>query len=297
MAISRMDLADVGSPERLIMLILKHEPDLPIPVPIEDLARQLDIEDIEPLPTDGFVGGLLTDQDRSRGIILVQEGLYRPRRRFTVAHELGHFLIPTHVPDQPGRFLCSSSDLSRLPIKEQDRRARMEAEANRFASFILIPPPIFRASLAKLRDPSLEHILVLHEQYGVSKEAMCRAYVTYHEEPVAIVHVLDGKVQRSYRNQISFPFIPFNKGDAVPEGSLYRRRPHQPGRPSQFCETIAEVWIDVKRGQRAPNLCEQVYLQQGGHALIMLHLVDAAEDEEEDDDEGLRESWDVRFRR
>jgi hypothetical protein len=36
MQISRIDLADKGSPEGIMMAILKAEPDLPIPVPIEE---------------------------------------------------------------------------------------------------------------------------------------------------------------------------------------------------------------------------------------------------------------------
>jgi hypothetical protein len=47
MKISRMDLADTGSPMGLVTKILSVEKDLPIPVPIEELAKQLDIEKID----------------------------------------------------------------------------------------------------------------------------------------------------------------------------------------------------------------------------------------------------------
>src|ERR1700756_4416459 len=141
MQISRIDLADRGSPEGIVMAILKAEPNLPIPVPIEELCGRLDIMKIQPLTTAGFEGGLLTDRERSRGIILVRNAVSRQRRRFTVGHELGHFLMPSHVPNEEGRFLCSQSDLLQLNAKEGDRRARMEVEANRFASLILMPPP------------------------------------------------------------------------------------------------------------------------------------------------------------
>jgi hypothetical protein len=75
MQISRMDLADKGSPEGIVMAILKAEPNLPIPVPIEELCRQLDIIEIQALTTQGFEGGLLADRERSRGIILVKKGV------------------------------------------------------------------------------------------------------------------------------------------------------------------------------------------------------------------------------
>jgi Zn-dependent peptidase ImmA (M78 family) len=139
MQIGRMDLADAGSPEKLVTLILNGEPNMPIPVPIEELCKQLDIADIKTLDSEGFEGGLITDPERSSGIILVKDG-FRQRRRFTISHELGHFLIPLHMPDTPGRFLCSSADMLKVSAKDNDRRGRMEAEANRFAALLFKRP-------------------------------------------------------------------------------------------------------------------------------------------------------------
>jgi hypothetical protein len=48
MKVTRLDLDGTGSPVGLVTRILKIEKDLPIPVPIEELARQLDIEEIAP---------------------------------------------------------------------------------------------------------------------------------------------------------------------------------------------------------------------------------------------------------
>jgi Zn-dependent peptidase ImmA (M78 family) len=294
MPVSRMDLADAGSPEKLVTLILKAEPDLPVAVPIEQLCRQLDITDIQPLETEGFEGGLITDTDRSSGIILVNQASPPPRRRFTIAHELAHFLIPTHMPDSPGRFLCSRVDLMTLTAKENDRRARMEVEANRFAALILIPPPMLRRAVGK-QSPDLQHVVKLAGDFKVSKEAMARAYAERHHEVLAVVVVHNGKILRSYRDRIRFPFIQPAAGTQVPRGSLYHRGRHEQGVASDFAEGTPDDWIDVKRGERAPTLYEQVYLQQQGYALILLHLVNPDEDDEEE--RSLEESWEARFRR
>src|SRR5262249_8702081 len=111
MAVARIDLADAASPERLVIEILKHEPELPIPVPIEQLCTQLDIVEIKPLTTPGFEGALLTDADKHSGIILYNQASRPKRRRFTIAHELCHFLDPSHLPDTQGQFLCSQADM------------------------------------------------------------------------------------------------------------------------------------------------------------------------------------------
>jgi Zn-dependent peptidase ImmA (M78 family) len=87
MRVSRIDLADCGSPEKLVIEILKAESDLPIPVPIEKLAQQLGVTDIKALETDGFVGGLITNTTKSTGVILENRDLRKGRRRFTIGHE------------------------------------------------------------------------------------------------------------------------------------------------------------------------------------------------------------------
>ncbi|MGP0089730.1 MAG: ImmA/IrrE family metallo-endopeptidase [Xanthobacteraceae bacterium] len=296
MTLSRIELdaKGAGSPEGLVARILKVEPNLPIPVPLQRICRELDIVEIRPLETAGFEGGLIADTERSEGVILVKDG-HRFRQRFTIAHELGHFLIPAHMPDTPGRFLCSREDLQLLTPKENDRRSQMEVEANRFASLILMPPPELRKRLSK-QTPDLQHVVKLAGEFEVSKQAMSRAYADHHEEPVAIIVIQNGKILWSYRNRIRFPFIRLGSGEAVPRESLYHRAKHELNVASEFSECLPDNWIDLKRGERAPELFEQVYLQKDGYALILLHLVRPDEDEETEQKD-LEHSWQVGFKR
>jgi Zn-dependent peptidase ImmA (M78 family) len=283
MSVSRIDLADCGSPEKLVIEILKAEADLPIPVPIEKLAYQLGITDIKPLEADGFIGGLITNETKSTGVSLVSRDLKKGRRRFTIGHELAHLLIPTHQPGQRDRFLCSMDDLLALDPKVADRRKRWEAEANRFSSLILIPPPIFREEANLGKDPDLQDVVQLAARYEVSKEVAGRTYVDYRREPVAFILTHDGRVLRSYRRKNDFPFITVDWGGAVPRGSMLFRRRHEQSVASEIEETDASVWLDVSRGTRAPTLFEQVYQQQGGYALILLSIEALEEDDQEDD--------------
>jgi hypothetical protein len=296
MRVTRMDLDGKGngSPEGLVTAILAIEKELPIPVPIEELCTQLDISEISGMETDAFEGGLITDTTRSSGIILVNMNRKRQRRRFSIGHELGHFLIPTHMPDAEGRFLCSRADMSRLSAKENERRARMEVEANRFSSLILIPPPALRKDLRNYQNADLAHIMHLARRYDVSKEAMARAYATYHPETVAIIVCKDGKILRSYRNVTTFPFIQPSYGQPVPVGSLYHKPGHTIGRASDFSGCVPDIWINVDRGNQAPTMSEQIYLQQEGYALILLRLEKLDEDEE-DEEEMVERRWHIGF--
>jgi hypothetical protein len=99
MQISRIDLADKGSPEGIVMAILKAEPDLPIPVPIEELCGRLDIIEIQALTTQGFEGGLLTDRERSRGIVLVRNGVSSPKQLIEVPAAAS--MVTSHCLNSP----------------------------------------------------------------------------------------------------------------------------------------------------------------------------------------------------
>ena len=283
MKIERMDLGDVGSPEGLVRQILKLEPDLPIPVPIEELAHQLDIDEIIDLSTDGYEGGLITDETRSSGTILVSKSAMRGRRRFTVGHELGHFLIPTHKPVQNGKFLCSRDDRRQWSTKDVSTYARMEAEANRFSALILMPPPKMRAMMERFRDPDLGHILDVARHFDVSREPAARAYAEYNDQAVAIAVIKDGRVLRIYRNT-KFPRICVNNGDVVPAKSLFHLQSARGSNPTGLHENGAELWIDSDRGERLPALYEQVFIQQEGFALLLL-WIEIADEEEADEDE------------
>jgi hypothetical protein len=282
MKITRLDLDGAGSPMALVAKILKVEADLTIPIPVDRLAIQLDIDSIRELETEGYEGGLLTDENRQTGIILVNREAKGGRRRFTIGHELGHFLIMAHQPVKPGEFLCSRQDLGRWAAKESDRYARMEVEANQFAALLLMPPPILRKYLND-RSPDLNDIEKISIDFAVSKDAAARSYSLYHHENVAVVVVKDGRVARIYPGT-RFPFITAPLGKPVPAGSVFHRPLLKLRVASDIADTVADTWIDVEYGKQAPMLYEQTYLQRNGFALIMLWLEQTDDEEDYDRD-------------
>jgi Zn-dependent peptidase ImmA (M78 family) len=268
--VTRLDLDGTGSPLGLVGKILKAEPDLKIPVPIEELAIALDIGEIAELNADGFIGGLLTDPERSFGGILVKKGLHRHRRRFTIGHELGHFLIPVHKPAKAGQFLCSASDMACWSAREQDRAARMEVEANEFAAGILLPAPSLRSFLKPYSDPDLRQMLAVHEHFDVSREA-------------ASVIVTERKIYRIYK-ALGLPKLSVEKGENVPASSVYSSFRGEPGSVSDLKRADAGQWLESEWGKRLPALYEQVLAQSNGFSTIMLWCEDFELDEDYDPD-------------
>ena len=286
MKITRLDLDGAGSPSALVTKILGTERDLPIPVPIEELAERLDIVSIQELNTEGFVAALVTNVNKATGGILLASSLSPERRRYSIGHELGHFLIPTHVVPPEGRFLCSREDMLTFSAREQGRRQRMEFEANQFAALLLMPPPILRAELAR-KAPSLDQVVRLASEFAVSKEAMARSYVEYSRCDIAIVRIRNGKVLSAIRSR-DFPRIEPGSGDAVPTDSSWHDIRQVPGVPSSICACETDTWFSHSDCRTIEGLTEQVLHQAGGYAMILLHV----EMRNEDDHDGERNfSW------
>lgn len=102
---------------------------------LDDLAEQLGVrvEHVELDPeVDGFVqldcgGEVITINEKAR------RG-YPPRKRFTLAHEIGHVVIPWHT----GTTACVTDNPS-VTIDQKRMIDSQEQEANVFASELLIP--------------------------------------------------------------------------------------------------------------------------------------------------------------
>lgn len=194
MSLSRLDLDEVGSPREIAARIHELAPELATNFSIHALCRQLDVERIEEVSTDAFEAALLMDANKEFGSILLAKGRSAKRHRFSIGHELGHFLIPTHMPRPGERFQCSLADLHLVDSREKDRRKRIETEANRFAAALLMPRVQLRKATAS-RQPNLGEICHLATAYGMSKEAMARAYVEAHRQMIALLVLQRGRTK------------------------------------------------------------------------------------------------------
>ena len=153
MQISRMDLDDAGgNPQRIAEAIMAQIADLPARVPVEDIAYALGIVEIRVEPLKSFEGALITSgPEKAEGSILVNARSGPRRRRYTMGHELGHFLHPHHIPPTDG-FHCTSDDMARSNAKGNGNRILQEIEANAFAAELLLPRPLFVRDLQRKRD-------------------------------------------------------------------------------------------------------------------------------------------------
>jgi hypothetical protein len=151
-----------------------------LPVPVEDIADThygLLVREIEDLATaPGFptlepgqgISGLLL---AGRGEIWInaEEARRWPgRKRFTIAHELGHWCM--HRSDQQAVFCRHNSiDPEEVPSDEPRIFPPAEAEANAFAAALLMPAPLMQREYAIDRE-----FFSLCERFGASNRAMSK---------------------------------------------------------------------------------------------------------------------------
>lgn len=276
MTVSRIDLDGVGSPSGIAARIHELLPELAPDFSIEVLCRQFDIVGIELTDTSAYEAALIMDANKASGSILLARDSRPRRRRFSIGHELGHFLIPTHMPREGECFSCSLADLRSANTREKDRHKRIEAEANRFAAHLLMPPRRIREGLRSLQ-PDLAEAVRLAYEFNVSKEAMARSYAEAHREILAVVIVCNSLVDRLYRPD-DFPWIQPRIGEAIPEDSIASDHRLAPGAISEMEECEPEAWLGPSGASRVEVLSEQVLSQQRGYATILLHAEIAESD-------------------
>ena len=269
MILSRIELDDIGPPVELARRIHELDPDLPLAFGIEDLCRRLDISHIHEEAISSFAAMLIMHADKAWGEIVLAKGTSPQRRRFSIGHELGHFLIPSHRPRHGHQFCCSNADLHMSDTGAVNHARRMEAEANRFAAELLMPARRIRSNL-KSRQPDLSEIVRLAGEFDVSKAAMARSYVDAHRETLALLVVRDGKIAQAHRPD-DFPWIGPKITEVVPQASVFHEQPLRSGELSEMEECDPEVWLGISAARKVDILSEQILAQRDDWAMILLH--------------------------
>jgi hypothetical protein len=291
MQIDRMALADLGNSVSIARAVLSQLGDIEPPVPIDDIAAAAGISDIQVLQTTGFEGALITDDCKGDGIILVNARSRPERRRFTIGHELGHFLNPWHKPPSGG-FKCKKEDML-VRAHGGNAQIRMEVEANLFSAEMLMPEKIFRRDLNKLTSPGLEHIVELADSYETSKLATARRFVDLHDEPTAIVLSKNGAIDQIYWHK-EFPYFGLRSGQVVPARSLTALFADGAGCSNNESAEPA-LWLQNPLPPGA-NMYEQVLVQSGGYRITLLTIDRNECDDEDDNYTRERSEWSPRFR-
>jgi IrrE N-terminal-like domain len=191
-------------------------------------------------PLDDFEGGLFpSPSGKPRWLIAYNSAIRSKERiRYTVAHELGHYLLHRKPGEQ---IQCSPQDMS---IRRGEYKRR-EVEANRFAAGVLMPTDDYCRQVDG-QPIDLELFRFCTVRYGVSLTTAILEWLSFTPELAVLVCSRDGLIawavssSPAYRNRAFFrtrdrPPRP------VPETSLAARTSNEAS--SGRMEHPCGVWL------------------------------------------------------
>lgn len=145
------------------------------PVDVERIARNLGIL-VRRTPTDDDISGFLLRDAGGRAVIGVNTLHHPNRQRFTIGHEIGHFILHPQ----------GEMHVDRTVIKLRDRASSQgedleEIEANAFAAELLMPFGFLSRDLERLPPIDFHddrRMQQLAKSYQVSVQAMTNRLVS-----------------------------------------------------------------------------------------------------------------------
>lgn len=172
----------------------------------QTLLNNCGFDEITDLPMDLFVAGLdatlieepLTNCDgkiifgNSKSIIKVNSQIQFPeRKRFVIAHEIGHLVMHKNMQLQDDTFANFNIIAG---MENVLKNGKQELEANEFASELLMPEKLF---LKEARGKPFSPLLIkrLAERFKASLTATVFRYLQFDLHPICLVFINDGKVK------------------------------------------------------------------------------------------------------
>jgi Zn-dependent peptidase ImmA (M78 family) len=214
-------------------------------------------------------GGLDTAEGRivaspgKGGSIRVKAGLNRGRTRFTIAHEIGHFVLHPLVPHDRQH---SARDFTIW------HDASEEAEANIFAAELLMPEFLFKPR-CRGQVPSLALLDGIAQDFSASTMATAFQYINYTNEQVALVVSQGKQIKWSHRSKDFWPRI--RTGDLQPHSGAAERISGKSGDTGKMVRTPVYAWLaEFENDSRHDIMEDSRYLDWYDRTISLLWMKD-----------------------
>ncbi|WP_162159625.1 ImmA/IrrE family metallo-endopeptidase [Cystobacter fuscus] len=259
--------ADVARGERKARFVLEQEGFSHLAdVNIEDFAY-LRGALVRKFPLKGCEGRI--SRRGNRAIISVSTSIdYAPKRRFVIAHELGHLELHDQA-NQAELAFCDDTVINELYDQGTEK------EANAFATELLMPSEVW-AKLVDVKTPSLDVAFSLAQQFKVSYTAAAIRFAMLAPERCCVVFAQNGKIKWAASGSDFGHWI--ERGSSLHPATLasdYFLKGHVP--PRQAEEVAAKAWLSSPRA-RTGELWEHCRVLSSIHAtLSLLWIPDGAE--------------------
>lgn len=224
------------------------------------LCRDLGLR-IREVPAKGFDGALIRSTAGQKGIVAVKASIREEsRKRFTIAHEIGHFIIPHH------RNLGNICEERKIESFDGHLN-RSEIEANEFAVELLLPSAVLRKRF-NLAELSLAQISAVAAEFGTSLTATTRSFLMLTDLPCAMVWSVTNRARWFIRSDSFRFFLPL--ADLPADGSFAARIFRGEAAPTQLAPVRPDAWLDRQAAEHVDTLLEQSISLPNYNAVLTL---------------------------
>ena len=223
-----------------LQLVAKYGIERPEHIQLEDIAWDQGA-DIVIGQLDGAAARLSRIGERAR-IRLSDRIENLGHQRFSVAHELGHKVLKHETNIR----LCDEKDLHSF-----QGGSTVEAEANAFASELLLPEPLVRKR-CEVSPVSLDVVRQIAEDFSTSMTATTIRFAELTSERCATVYSVNGTVKWWFKSASFWPYIPKRPLDRFSLAYDYFHK----GTLSEYRESVdVSAWLDID----GRNSLEEIY--------------------------------------
>lgn len=199
----------------------------------------------------------------SKAIATISPSSSRGRERFSIAHEVGHWLM-----HRGKSFRCRVDDI----VQNYEANIQLEKEADLFASHLLMPTCLFQPAIKAANRPGLRDLQEIANQFDVSLQAVSIRLALLDSLPVIVACYNKAGLKWSLKS----PHIPkrwwLNQKldedsfayDLLYSGKVCPRLAKQP----------AETWFENDDADQY-EILEQCMVSTKDHVLVLLYLNDS----------------------
>lgn len=245
---------------------------------VRAVARALDVG-VEETDVDSFDGALVRIKGSTEGLIAVRQTIREVgKKNFTIAHELGHLLLPGHDEST----VCLQTDVeawdSGLP--------KQELEANEFAGELLVPTRLLMKLLVNGK-PSFDFIESLAQKFSTSLTATAYRFVEITGHACALVWSERGTAKWFARSEEFGHWIRLR--ERLDTRTLAADCFGGQGAPNTQESVSASAWLDGTVPDDARILEHTRCMPSYSGALTLLWLPEPFSSRVQGDDDGLSE--------
>jgi len=243
--------------------------DDPSEIPLEDVVTAYG--GLVKYTNMGAIDGRIVYGKEISTIYINSEIQYEGRKRFALAHELGHLLM------HKGSLMHDDTKSSLSWFNETEKqlkKGKQEFEANQFASEYIMPSDLFYEK-AKKKPFGSDLIRSLSESFGASLTSVAFKCFDVDIYPVAMFHIFDGTVRYWKRSQDFRAFLKNTTKLSPPEDSVaseYIEANYKPiYKRYELVQSIDKsTWCELREEERDSEFFEYCIVSQPHKSILSI---------------------------